>query len=266
MLDYHIHTYRCCHATGTMAEYLAEAERKGLSEIGFADHFPLEMLGCTPENQVSMRADELEEYLSDVQTIRDSAAIPVKLGIEVDYLPGCEAVTGRLLAAYPFDYVIGSIHFLNNWDFTHPDQVERYKTASIDELYEEYFTVVGQLAKSGLFDIVGHLDVVKKFAFFPQRSWAGLMRETCATLAANDICVELNTSGWRAPVKEAYPSAAFLKICREMGIPVTLGSDAHCPQDVGRDLNRAVSILRDLGFTEAAVFSGRVRYGVRFNN
>jgi len=240
-----------------MAEYLAEAERKGLSEIGFADHFPLEMLGCTPENQVSMRADELEEYLADVRAIRDRAAIPVRLGIEVDYLPGCEAITGELLAAYSFDYVIGSIHFLDNWDFTHPGQVERYKMADIDALYEEYFTAVGQLAESGLFDIIGHLDVVKKFAFFPQRSWDSLMRKTCATLSGSGICVELNTSGWRAPVNEAYPSEAFLKLCREMQIPVTLGSDAHCPQDVGRDLNRARTMLHSLGFTEVAAFSRR---------
>lgn len=259
MLDYHIHTYRCCHATGTMEEYLTEAERKGLSEIGFADHFPLEMLGCTPENQVSMRADELEEYLTDVRAIQDRAAIPVRLGIEVDYLPGCEAVTGELLAAYPFDYVIGSIHFLNGWDFTHPGQVDRYKKADLDVLYEEYFTAIGQLAKSGLFDIVGHLDVVKKFAFFPQRNWDKLMRETCATLAGSGICVELNTSGWRAPVNEAYPSEAFLKICREMRIPITLGSDAHCPQDVGRGLTRASAMLRDLGVTEVAAFLGRKR-------
>lgn len=242
-----------------MEEYLAEAERKGLSEIGFADHFPLEMLGCTPDHQVSMRADELEEYLADVRAIRERAVIPVRLGIEVDYLPGCEALTEELLAAYPFDYVMGSIHFLNGWDFTHPAQVERYKTSNIDVLYEEYFTAVGQMAESGLFDIVGHLDVVKKFAFFPQRSWNGLMRETCATLAESGICVELNTSGWRAPVNEAYPSETFLKLCREMQIPITLGSDAHCPQDVGRDLNRASAILRNLGFTELASFSGRNR-------
>ncbi len=259
MLDYHIHTYRCCHASGTMAEYLEEAQRKGLTEIGFADHFPLEMLGYTPEIQVSMKADELDEYLADVRKIQDNAVIPVRLGIEIDFFSGCEAVTGELLAAHPFDYVIGSVHFLNGWDFTYPGQIDRFKSADMDNLYEEYFRAIGQLAKSGLFDIVGHLDVVKKFGFFPQRSWDGLMRETCTILAKSGICIEVNTSGWRAPVNEAYPSQAFLKTCKETGIPVTLGSDAHCPQDVGSGLNRAATMLRSLGFMEIAAFSQRKR-------
>ncbi|MBS4022190.1 MAG: histidinol-phosphatase HisJ family protein [Dethiobacter sp.] len=259
MIDYHIHTSRCCHATGVIDEYLAEAERKGLLEIGFADHFPLELLGCEPENRVTMHADELPAYLADVERMRKIACIPVRTGVEADYLPGREEVTAAALAAYPFDYIIGSIHFLDSWDFTHPRYLEHYRKTDLDLLYEQYFATVAKMAGSGLFDIAGHLDVVKKFAFFPQKDWSYLVEKTCRVLAANDLCVELNSSGWRAPVAEAYPSRTFLEKCRSLGVAVTLGSDAHCPGDVGRDLGRAVSLLKEAGFAEVAVFEGRKR-------
>jgi histidinol-phosphatase (PHP family) len=259
MIDYHIHTARCCHASGTMDEYLAEAERKGLAEIGFADHLPLEMLGCEPDDQVTMLPAELPDYLADVERIRQKASIPVLTGIEADYLPGRESVTAAVLAAYPFDYVIGSIHFLEDWDFTHPRYVEQYRKADVDLLYEQYFAVVARLAESRLFDIAGHLDVVKKFAFFPQGDWSALVDKTCRILAANDLCVELNSGGWRAPVGEAYPGPAFLEKCLSLGVPVTLGSDAHSPRDVGDGLERAVALLKKVGFTEVATFIGRKR-------
>ena len=259
MIDYHIHTSRCCHASGTMDEYLAEAERKGLTEIGFADHLPLEMLGYQPENQVSMLPEELPGYLADVERLRHKTNIRLITGIEADYLPGRESVTAAVLAAYPFDYVIGSIHFLKDWDFTHPRYVEQYRKADVDQLYEQYFAVVARLAESRLFDIAGHLDVVKKFAFFPQRDWSGLVEKTCRALAANDLCVELNTGGWRAPVGEAYPGTVFLEKCLALGVPVTLGSDAHCPGDVGMGLGRAAALLKKVGFTEVATFKDRKR-------
>ncbi|MCL5981074.1 MAG: histidinol-phosphatase HisJ family protein [Firmicutes bacterium] len=259
MIDYHVHTVRCCHATGSMEEYMAEAAQKGLQEIGFADHFPLELLDFTPETPVTMSAGELTVYLSDVLKLQERSAVPVRLGVEVDYLPGREALTEKLLARYPLDYCIGSIHFLGSWDFTHPRFVEYYRTFDVDKLYRRYFQTLQDMAESGLFDIVGHLDVVKKYAFFPQQDWEDLLRETCGVLAKSGICVELNTAGWRAPVKEAYPSEAFLRECFRLGVPVTLGSDAHCPKDVGAGLGRAVSLLKSLGFTSVTAFASRRR-------
>ncbi|MDW7685097.1 MAG: histidinol-phosphatase HisJ family protein [Bacillota bacterium] len=254
ILDYHIHTARCCHACGDMAEYLVFAQKKGLAEIGFADHFPLGMLGVTPEKPVSMRPDELTDYIEDVRELQAAAEIPVRLGVEMDYLPGREKETAKLLAAYPFDYVIGSIHFLDGWDFTHPGHINQYNDKDIDELYDRYFSVVRQMAQSGLFQIAGHLDVVKKFSFFPRRDWSHVLEGTCRALKAADICVEINSSGWRAPVGESYPGEAFLATCYEMGVPVTLGSDAHRPQDVGSGLRRAALVLYKLGYREVASF------------
>ena len=136
---------------------------------------------------------------------------------------------------------------------------KRYDQVDIDELYVQYFTLIQQLATSGLFDIVGHLDVIKKFSYFPRRDWSFLVDETCRVLKKADICVEVNTSGWRAPVKEVYPGVFFLSKCKEMKIPLTLGSDAHRPQEVASGLQWAKLFLHKLGINEVATFSARRR-------
>lgn len=258
-VDYHLHTSRCCHACGTPRQYLLEAEAKGLSEIGFADHFPLGLFGVTECEPVTMQPEELDDYIGDVAALQKTATIPVRLGVEVDYLPGKERETAKLLARYPFDYTIGSIHFLDGWDFTNPAQAGRYETENINSLYDNYYSLVQEMAQSGLFQIIGHLDVIKKFAFFPRSTCERMLAETCRILKKADVCVELNTSGWRAPVGEAYPGEALLSVCREFSIPVTLGSDAHRPGDVGGGLQRALLLLHKVGYQEIATFAGGER-------
>jgi histidinol-phosphatase (PHP family) len=257
MLDYHIHTKRCGHATGEMAQYVAEAQNKKLSEIGFADHFPLDLLGYTPQAKVTMTGVEFPGYLAEIASLQQSSSLLIRTGVEVDYLPGREKTTAAALSTAPLDYIIGSLHFLDDWDFTHPRFAGRFGEMDVDDIFERYFTVVEDMAESGLFDIVGHLDVVKKFSYFPSRPWDNLVDKVCGTLKKNGLCVELNTAGWRAPVKEAYPSILFLEKFHALGIPVTLGSDAHCPEDVGAGIDQAVSLLKKIGFTEVASFSDR---------
>ncbi|NLN07546.1 MAG: histidinol-phosphatase HisJ family protein [Firmicutes bacterium] len=259
IVDYHLHTSRCGHATGTMAEYAAAAEKQGIAEIGFADHFPLELLGFTPQHRVNMPPEELDKYVAEVRRLQSRLSIPVRLGAEVDYLPGREKETAAALARHDFDYCIGSVHFLDGWDFTHPKEVKRYAKLDIDELYEHYFALIRDMAASGLFDIVGHLDVVKKFAHFPRHDWSSVVEATCREIKKADLCVEVNTAGWRAAVKEAYPGVMLLRKCLELGIPVTLGSDAHSPKEVGSGLRRAVLLLARLGFREIATFCSRRR-------
>ncbi|MCR3922763.1 MAG: histidinol-phosphatase HisJ family protein, partial [Firmicutes bacterium] len=181
-----------------------------------------------------------------------------------DYLPGREKETAAALATFDFDYIIGSVHFLDDWDFTHPAYEERFNHTDIDQLYQRYFATIQQLAHSGLFQIVGHLDVVKKFAHFPRQDWSWLVDETCRVLKTTDLCVEVNTSGWRAPVREVYPGVFLLTKCLEMNIPVTLGSDAHRAQDVGSGLQRAHLLLEKLGCREIATFSQQQRTMVSF--
>ncbi len=261
MIDYHIHTKRCCHAVGEMEEYLAKARERGLKEIGFSDHFPLDLLGYTPKNKVSMSGEELEDYINEVLALAgQSHDITVRLGVEVDYLPGCEDATHKLLMTYPFDYVMGSIHFLDGWDFTHPAQIKGFEDGCVKSIYSDYFKQVENLAASRLFDIIAHADVVKKFGFHLEGEERG---KTLATLVEKikeaDLCVEVNTSGWRAPVAEQYPSRDFLEACLEKGVAVTLGSDAHSPTEVGEGLEKAMELLRDVGYRRIALFHSRKR-------
>ncbi len=263
MIDYHLHTVRCCHARGTLEDYCREGARKGLTEIGFADHFPLDLLDYEPPVKVTMDGEELPRYVEEVLRMSRNKELPtVKLGIELDFLPGREKAAQRELSLYPFDYIIGSVHFLEDWDFTNPACAGEYEQCTeeeIMELYEKYYLLIEKLVGSNLCDIIGHLDVIKKFGYRPINGAARLMERVTDLLKEADLCIELNTAGLYTPALEMYPANDILESCRRKKVPVTLGSDAHRPEDVGRSLDTALDLLRESGYREVAVFRGRKR-------
>jgi len=263
MVDYHIHTDRCGHAKGSLEEYYREAQRKGLEEIGFADHFPLDLLGFTPPIKVTMEGEELSQYVIDIDKLRQEKNNPsVKLGIEVDYLPGREEAIKKEINPYPFDYIMGSVHFLGNWDFTNPQvayEYENLKDHEIFKIHEEYFQLIEEVVQSGIFDIIGHIDVIKKFGYLPRKGTRYLMERVSDLLKDADICIEVNTAGFYAPIKEFYPGLELLKLCYHKRIPITLGSDAHRPADVGRDIKKALAVVKEVGYREIALFRRRER-------
>ena len=162
MIDYHMHTPLCHHAEGTPAEYLAVARQKGLREIGFSDHYPLGLLGISPPNKVSMDPEELPGYIEEIRALgAGEKEIKVKLGVEVDYIPGKEKETARLLAGAPFDFVIGSVHLIDDWDFTHPRHARRYETADLSQIYRRYFELIRQACTRRNNTDNGMLAVVK---------------------------------------------------------------------------------------------------------
>jgi histidinol-phosphatase (PHP family) len=264
LIDYHMHTPLCHHALGEPAEYLTEACRQGLLEIGFADHYPLGLLGIELKNKVSMDPEELPGYISEIRALGEGQnRVRVKLGAEVDYLPEKEKALARLLDGAPFDFVIGSVHFIGDWDFTHPRHAEKYESADLPQIYRRYFELIWQACSSGLFDIIGHIDVIKKFGHrLPDREMEPFWKETARVLKENDICFELNTAGKAAPAGEFYPGRPLLELCREEGVPVTLGSDAHAPEQVGRYFDEARALLREVGYRELAVFTKRRRSSI----
>ena len=261
MIDYHLHTPLCRHALGSPGEYLAAARRKGLREIGFADHYPLGLLGREPEAAVSMKPGELPGYIREIRALgAGEKEIAVKLGAEVDYLPGTEELLAELLAGDPFDFVIGSLHFMGDWDFTHSYHTHLYEEQPLEQIYSRYFELLWQACASGLFDIIGHIDGIKKFGHrLPDEAMEPYWRETARVLRANGLCFELNSSGKDAPAAEFYPGRRLLELCYREGVPVTLGSDAHGPEQVGRYFDEALALLREVGYRELAVFSQRRR-------
>jgi histidinol-phosphatase (PHP family) len=268
LLDYHIHTKRCRHATGEMKEYLAAAVRKGLSEIGISDHFPYlaehraAIRLSIPLDKVAMPESELPLYVRDVENLRKRSPIPVKLGCEVDFFPGSVAAF-NILSRYDFDYFIGSVHFIDGWGFDQDEYRDRRGKSGPASVYRRYLGLLALMAGTRLFDIVGHLDLPKKFGVHPP---AGLDADFKAALRAvrkSGMAVEINTSGLDKPAGEAYPSEKILRMCFDLDIPVTLGSDSHHPGEVGRHFDAAVRMLRRIGYRSLASFERHILKPVR---
>ena len=261
LMDYHIHTSRCGHAVGTMEEYVERALVVGLGEMGFSDHLYLYFL--PPDRRdpsLAMDERELPEYVESVLRLRDRyPQIPIRLGVEADYYPGYEEILQRILEPYPWDYVYGSIHFIDGWGFDDPKYVDRYLQWNIDELYARYFGLVKDAAATGLFDVMGHLDVIKKFGHRPKGDVSSLYAGVAAALKDAGVAIEVSTAGLRKPVGEIYPSPTLLAECGRMGVPASLGSDSHHPSEVGIYFDWALEALRAAGYHEIVRFQQRRR-------
>ncbi len=263
-VDNHLHTRLCGHATGEVEEYIEVAVRMGIREVGFCDHLPLYFLppGKTIPGY-AMGVKDLPCYVEMIERYASRAPVPVKLGIEADYIPGYEEELAALLSLYPFDYVTGSVHFIDGWGFDNPVEMMEYNRREIDLVYEQYFTLTKQAALTGLFDVMAHPDLIKKFNFRPACDLSLLYEETARAFKKAGVCVEVNTAGLRYPAREIYPGLELLKIFFRHGLPVTLGSDAHSPDQVGAGLSSAIKLVKSVGYTEIATFSGRRRKFVK---
>jgi len=255
--DYHIHTHLCGHARGTIEELIGSAVLKGFGEVGIADHLPLTYVG---DRTLSMGPEDLPRYVEEVLALKEKFkdVISVKLGIEADYHPPTMDDIAGMLEAHPFDYVIGSVHVLGDWIFDDPRSSERYDSLDLDAFYAEYLEAETAMARTGLYDIVGHADLAKKFDKRASMDLAPHYRELLKEIGDAGMCYEVNTAGLRWPAGEIYPEPAFVRIGAGMGVPVTLGSDSHCPEDVGRDFGLALDLVRGAGYRELATFEDRV--------
>ncbi|UMZ73234.1 histidinol-phosphatase HisJ family protein [Natranaerofaba carboxydovora] len=257
LFDYHIHTSRCGHANGKMEDYVKKAIDKELVEIGFSDHFPMDVLGFSDDTICSMKYEELEEYFADINELRDKYKdkIKIRTGIEMDYQEDIEDMLRKYTNDNRWDYIIGSIHFIDGYDFSKPGQEEFFADRSIDDLYIKYFEKVKNLASSGLFDIIAHIDLIKKFGCHPEKlSLDEIYREIAKVLSGADLAVEINTAGWRHPVKEQYPSLTFIKELVKRNVPLTFGSDAHSPDDVAYNFSNVFKELKRLGLETNIIY------------
>lgn len=261
LADYHIHTARCGHATGAMEEYVRQARASGLMEMGFSDH--IYMYWLPPEQRdpsLAMSEEEFPAYVEDVYRLqREFPDMSIRLAVEADYIPGWERQLTKALAPYPWDYVLGSVHFIGDWGFDDERHIARFQEWDVGELYERYFDLVCRGAESGLFDVMAHPDLVKKFGHRPSGDLRPLYAQVARRLKAADVCVEVNTAGLRKPVAEIYPAYELLREFRRAGLSATIGSDAHAPGQVAADYQRAVALLKEAGYTEVTVFKERRR-------
>lgn len=245
----------------TMSQMIRGAEKAGVVEYGLSDHFVLRPDG--KREDWSMDLDKLDDYVAAVQSEARQASIPVRLGLEVDFFPGMTDILRERISGHPFDYVIGSIHFSDDFpvDATAADW-EPLSQDEINDVYRRYWGIVAELAESRLYDFAGHLDLPKKFGFFPSVDLSWEMDSALDAIAANDLAVELNTAGWDKVCGEGYPSETILRGCHQREIPVLINDDSHHPSHIGRHFQRAGELLHRIGYREVVRFAGRERTAV----
>ncbi|XID96236.1 histidinol-phosphatase HisJ [Paenibacillaceae bacterium WGS1546] len=260
-IDYHTHHYRCGHAVGTPEEYILNAIDKGMEEIGLSDHMPLLHLPHEEHPDTAMAMDELPRYVEEILRLKEKykGRIEVRAGLEGDYIEGCEEKIEAIVNGYPWDYVIGSVHFLGTWDVTDFRQVHRWDGRSVVEVYEQYYDAIRKAAATGFYDYIGHIDAIKRFGYRPEEDVTALEDAALRALKKHDLAFELNAAGFYAPCKEMYPSFSILERACAYGIPVTYGSDAHHPDKVGQKGADAHTALKNAGYSRLATFEGRKR-------
>jgi histidinol-phosphatase (PHP family) len=269
LTDYHLHLRpdgrdaeaAAYHTQANVERYREVADVRGIAELGVSEHiyrFAQALTIWRHPFWETYAHDDLDEYCAFVREQTE-----LRLGIEADFVPGAEDRTANLLDARDFDYVVGSVHFLREGAVDMDDYSVWDSARSPEEVWRRYFETIAEAARSGLFDIAAHPDLVKYWGPTPRRTPAGDLRRyyepAVEAIAEAGIAVEVSTAGLRKPAGEMYPSRAFLEMCVDAGVPVALSSDAHRPQDVGADYERALELFDEVGVRELCVFEGRVR-------
>lgn len=269
LTDYHLHlrpddlTARAEeHFTeDNVARYRAVARERGIAELGVSEHvhrFEQSLAVWQHPFWQANAVDDLDAYCGFVRERTD-----LRLGIEADFVPGGEDRMANLLDERDFDYVLGSVHFLRDEAVDMDDDHSVWgRGRGPEEIWRRYFQTLAEAARSGLFDILAHPDLVKVWGPERPRPEGDLRRyyePAVEAIAEADVAVEVSTAGLRKPVRELYPAEAFLEMCVDAGAPVALSSDAHRPEDVGADYAQALELLERVGIGELCVFERRTR-------
>lgn len=256
LVDYHMHTV-LSDGKNTYEEMVQQAILKGLMEIGFTDHI------CLKPVDWAIRIEDIPvmtRQIADLQS-KYKDQIQIRYGVEMDYFPGYEDEIHKLIESIPVDYVIGSVHFIGDWNFDTDESF--YGKWSNNKLYEKYFHLIQKAAQSDLFDIIGHIDLIKKFRIYPETNQDTLFEETVKIIKEHNLVVELNTGGLDRPCQEFFPNSRILQFCKEHQVPVTLSSDSHKIVHIARHFNEALGLLTQIGYNEIVGFSHRARRPIK---
>lgn len=256
MVDYHMHSIMS-DGQNSYEEMVQTAILKGLDEIGFSDHV------CIKPVDWAIRMEDIPVMTMQIHDLQQKYKdqIQIRYGIEVDYFPDYEDELKDLIESIPVDYVIGSVHFIDDWNFDTDQSL--YGKWSNDKLYGMYFSLIQRAAQSGLFDTIGHIDIIKKFRIYPESNQDKLFEDTIKIIKANNLVVELNTGGMDRPCAEFTPGTKLLEMCYSHQVPVTLASDAHRAEQIARHYESATSLLSRIGYTEIVGFKNRLRRIIR---
>ncbi|QZT36184.1 histidinol-phosphatase [Halosquirtibacter xylanolyticus] len=244
IFDYHIHT-KYSDGVATHQEIIDKAVALGVDEIGFSDHY-----GYYPNNWTTSR-ELLSKMVEEVLLQKSKQdKIKVLLGLEVDFYPDRIEETKEVLSMYPFDYIMGSVHFINGDNFDSDPHHPIYSKYDINHLYELYYENFVAAVRSGMFDTMSHPDLIKKYNYYPTKDFSTLYREVAKVLVEEGVMVEYNTSGYSRPCNDFFPSDEVTSIFLEEGVQFTIGSDSHKLDHLLRNYDLAKERLMGLGLTE----------------
>lgn len=265
-VDLHNHTVLCNHADGSMEDFIKKAIELEIDIYGFSDHAPMNF-----DPKYRMKLSEKNKYEEDVLFLKEKYKnqIEILLAYEVDYMQNTSLILPEILAS-KVDYLIGSIHFIGNknddglWGFDNPEFIGKYKEKNIDLIWEDYFQVIEEMAKSSLFDVVGHIDLIKVFKYLPKKDIRLIAKKALKAIKKSNMVLELNAAGLRKPIKETYPSALLLEEAFCLDIPITFSSDAHSVEQVGFAYEVVSSLAKKIGYTKCVTFRQREKIFLEF--
>ena len=253
--DYHMHTPLCGHAVGAPREYVLAAQKAGLVEIGFSDHNPMP----TQFDEWRMGPDQLPQYIDLIAEVRRQfPRYPIRLGLECDFIAGYEGHIRKLAESAEWDYLIGSVHYITpRWAVDSPTHLKSWLEHPLEEIWKNYFEAYARMAESCLFDFLAHPDLVKKYGNRPEGDLCRFYNVALDAVAEAGAVLEVSTAGLRKAAQEIYPSREFLEAAWRRHIPIVINSDAHAPEEVAYEFDRAYAFVREIGYTEVMRFEKR---------
>lgn len=244
------HLYRFRESEGVLGRFWEADRGMGSSLTALAD-FTARMVELD-------RVFRLEEYVEAVLAAKDRG-LPVLLGLEVDFIPGTEEAVSELLAPYPWDFLLGAVHWVGAWAIDTAECSEEFERRGVEKAWEQYFELVVEMIGSGIADVLAHVDLCKKYGHRPARDPWDLYRWVVESASAGEMAVEVSSQGLRNPAREVYPSPAFLRMFRQAGVPITLASDGHRADEVGWGRRRVVAAARAAGYRTHLSLRGDAR-------
>lgn len=253
--DVHVHTHHS-HGRDSVADMYARAQAVGLDVLGFSEHSPRPEAYSYPKEYRDHLTATFPEYIAEVLTLKKKSGTPlVLLGLEMDYFPSEEDYLRRMVAAQPYDYIIGSVHYLGTWgfDFSALD----WRSLSEEETYRhyrDYFKNLAAMARTRLAHIAAHPDIIKIFSVEAFRDWIkdseakGLVREALSAIKDSGMAMEISSAGLRKPSKEIYPGPALMEMAVELGLPVSISSDAHNAADLMHGFAELIAYAKEYGY------------------
>jgi histidinol-phosphatase (PHP family) len=263
LTDYHSHLEKGSLTLDYLEKFILEGKRKGIEEIGISEHayhFYETKEIVSNEWMEARRYYRMSDYVELFKEAENNG-LDVRMSIEMDYTPGKHAEMESFIQSYPFDYVIGSVHWVDDFGIDLAEYRKEWDRRDLYEIYEKYYSQIVTLAQSNLFDIVGHLDLVKIFNYIPQDQEFIFQQYDRVTEALKDskTCVEISTAGLRKPVGRMYPEPNLLSMCYKKGIPIVLSSDAHEPHQIGENYGSAIQLAKEIGYTTLMTFKNGKR-------